>query len=173
MFSTSPIKILTEKLPPADPRFSVTHRQEKIIGFNQAKFTEADGINIGAGGIGGTVAYGLCRKGIGRLRIFDHDVVEHTNLNRQHFFPPDIGENKACCLARNLAPHCHAGTILEGYPMSFEDAVMLGVDLSAAFVVCGVDNAAARVAASCHYRPLGTPVMFIAVDMQAECGHVF
>jgi len=160
-------------LPPPDSRFSVTHRQELISGFSQAKFTAADGIFIGGGGIGGTVAYGVCRKGIGRLRILDHDVVEHTNLNRQLFFPQDIGQNKATSLVRNLAPHCHAGTSLEGYPMSFEDAVALEVDLSAKFVVCGVDNAAARVAASCHYRPLGTPVIFIAVDMLAECGHVF
>ena len=172
MYSISPIKIITEKLPP-DPRFSVTHRQELITGFCQEKLTRAAGTLIGGGGLGGEVGEGLCRKGIGRLRIFDHDVVEHTNLNRQHFFPPDIGENKASSLARNLAPHCHAGTVLEGFPMSFEDAVALGVDMSAAFVVCGVDNAATRVAASRHYQRLGTPVIFIAVDLLAECGHVF
>jgi sulfur-carrier protein adenylyltransferase/sulfurtransferase len=173
MYSTSPIKIVTESLPPPDPRFSVTHRQELITGFCQEKLTQAPGILVGGGGLGGEVGEGLCRKGIGRLRIFDHDVVEYTNLNRQHFFPPDIGENKALSLARNLAPHCHAGTILEGFPMSFEDAVALGVDMSAAFVVCGVDNAASRVVVSRYYHRLGAPVVFIAVDLLAECGHVF
>lgn len=173
MFTTSPVKIVSERHCPSDPRFAVTHRQELIAGFDQARLASAVGILIGAGGIGGEVGEGLCRKGVGHLRIFDHDVVEHTNLNRQHFFPPDIGEPKACCLARNLAPHCHAGTILEGFPMSFEDAVALNVDMSASFVVCGVDNSAARVAVSQHYRRLGTPVIYIAVDMLAECGHVF
>jgi molybdopterin/thiamine biosynthesis adenylyltransferase len=173
MYSTSPVKITTRNLPLPDPRYSVTHRQELISGFCQDKLTSAAGVLIGAGGIGGNIGQGLCRKGIGRLRLFDHDVVEHTNLNRQHFFPPDIGQNKACRLARNLAPHCHAGTILEGWPMSFEDAVAVEADLLADFVVCGVDNAASRVAVSQYYRPLGTPVIYVNVDLQAECGHVF
>ena len=172
MYSTSSIKIITEKLPPPDT-FAVTHRQELIAGFDQARLTGATGILIGAGGIGGEVGEGLCRKGVGRLRIFDHDVVEGTNLNRQHFFRQDIGENKARSLARNLAAHCHAGTTLEGYPFSFEDALALKMDMAATFVVCGVDNSEARVAASEHYRRLAVPVIFIAVDFLAECGHVF
>lgn len=173
MFSTSSVKIVTEKVAPPDQRFAVTHRQELIAGFCQEKLSQASGILVGGGGLGSEVGEGLCRKGIGCLRIFDHDVVEHTNLNRQHFFPSDIGENKSTSLVRNLAPHCHAGTILEGYPMSFEDALALDLDMSAAFVVCGVDNAAARVAVSRYYHRLGVPVVFIAVDLLAECGHVF
>jgi molybdopterin/thiamine biosynthesis adenylyltransferase len=125
MFSTSPVKIITEKLSVTDHRFSVTHRQELIAGFDQAKFTMARVILIGAGGIGSEVGEGLCRKGIGHLAIYDHDVVEHTNLNRQHFFARDIGHNKAVCLARNLALHCHAGTKIEGHPLSFQDVLAL------------------------------------------------
>ena len=173
MSSTLPHKIVTEIVPSPDPRFAVTHRQELIAGFDQARLTSATGVLIGAGGIGGEVGEGLCRKAVGHLRVFDHDVVEHTNLNRQHFFAADIGQNKACCLVRNLAPHCHGGTTLEGYPMSFEDAVALGLDMTATFVVCGVDNSEARVAVSQHYRPLAVPVIFIAVDLLAESGHVF
>jgi len=86
MYSPSPVKFITESVPPPDPRFAVTHRQELITGFSQASLTQASGVLIGAGGIGGEVGEGLCRKGVGHLRIFDHDVVEHTNLNRQHFF---------------------------------------------------------------------------------------
>lgn len=173
MSSKSPIKIVTDPLTPDDPRFAITHRQELIAGFDQAKLSKSAGVIIGAGGLGGEYGEGLCRKGIGHLKFFDHDVVEQTNLNRQHFFPADIGENKAVSLVRNLAPHCHSGTILEGFPWSFEDAVALGTDLSGAFVVCGVDNAATRVAVAEYYRRLATPVMFVAVDLLAECGHVF
>src|SRR5690349_17496888 len=99
MFSISPIKITTERVRSEDTRFSITHRQELISGFNQAKLTSATATLIGAGGIGSEVGEGLCRKGIGHLRIFDHDVVEHTNLNRQHFFKADLGRNKAQQLA--------------------------------------------------------------------------
>jgi molybdopterin/thiamine biosynthesis adenylyltransferase len=173
MYTTSPVKIITNRIVPVDSRYAITHRQELIAGFEQVRLANACGVLIGAGGIGSEVGEGLCRKAVGHLRVFDHDVVEHTNLNRQHFFAPDIGGNKACCLVRNLAPHCHGGTILEGYPMSFEDAVALEMDMSAAFVVCGVDNSEARVAVSKFYRHLAIPVIFIAVDLLAECGHVF
>src|SRR5436309_9699477 len=96
--------VQTKPLPPPDPRFSITHRQELIGGFNQAKLSAASAVLIGAGGIGGEVAEGLCRKGIGCLRVFDHDIVDATNLNRQHFFGADIGFNKAERLVTNLAP---------------------------------------------------------------------
>jgi len=164
---------VTERLASSDSQLPVTHRQELVIGFDQTTLSNAAGVLIGAGGIGSEIGEGLCRKGIGRLCIFDHDIVEHTNLNRQHFFEKDIGENKAKRLAHNLAPHCHAGTILEGYPQSFEDALVLQMDMSATFVICGVDNSKTRVAVSEHYRHLGVPVIFIAVDLLAEAGHVF
>jgi molybdopterin/thiamine biosynthesis adenylyltransferase len=173
MFSTSPLKIITERIVPPDERFSVSHRQELIPGFEQAKLTGASAGLIGAGALGSEVGEGLCRKGIGELSFVDHDVVEHTNLNRQHFFKDDIGQPKAHSLARNLARHCHAGTTLYGHAYSFQDALALNVDLSASVVVCGVDNSEARVAVSRHYRALGVPVIFIALDLLAECGHVF
>ncbi|HEV2453921.1 MAG TPA: ThiF family adenylyltransferase, partial [Verrucomicrobiae bacterium] len=173
MFFTSHYRKTTKRLRQIDPRFAVTHRQELISGFDQARLTAARAVLIGAGGIGGEIGEGLCRKGVGTLRIFDHDVVEHTNLNRQHFFPSDIGRNKACRLARNLSVHCHAGTILEGFPYSFEDALALKMEMSASFVVCGVDNSQARLAVCEYYRRQAIPVVFIAVDLMAESGHVF
>jgi molybdopterin/thiamine biosynthesis adenylyltransferase len=173
MFSTLPVKIVTKVSQSPDPRFAISHRQELIEGFDQRSLSRARGILVGAGGIGSEIGEGLCRKGIGQLRVFDHDVVEHTNLNRQHFFNHNLGENKARCLAENLSAHCHLGTILEGYPLSFEDALALKIEMSATFVVCGIDNNQGRVAVSRYYRTLAIPVVFIAVDLLAECGHVF
>ena len=166
-------KIQTKPVQSSDQRFPITHRQELIGGFNQSKLSSSSGIIIGAGGLGGEVGEGLCRKGIGCLRIFDHDVVDATNLNRQNFFPDDIGRNKAECLVTNLAPHCHAGTKLEGFPLSFQDAIATQTDLLGAFVVCAVDNGSTRVSVSEHYRHNRTPVIFLAVDLHAEAGHVF
>lgn len=39
--------------------------------------------HFGIGGVGGTAALALARMGIGKISIYDFDVVEETNLNRQ------------------------------------------------------------------------------------------
>lgn len=173
MFSKSHLKIVTKPLVAKEPQSAATHRQELIAGFNQARLTKARALIVGGGGIGGEIAEGLCRKGIGYLCILDHDAVELSNLNRQHFFKKDLGNNKAVSLARNLAEHCHAGTILEAFALSFQDALASNIDVTTTFVVCGVDNAEARVAVSKYFRRFGIPAIFIAVDYHAESGYVF
>lgn len=56
----------------------------------------------GAGGLGSNLAVMLCRCGIGSLILVDHDKVEPSNLNRQHFLPGQIGMPKVEALADNL-----------------------------------------------------------------------
>ena len=57
---------------------------------------------IGAGGLGSNVAMMLARSGIRLLTILDHDVVEASNLNRQAFFPEDVGKPKVRALSAYL-----------------------------------------------------------------------
>ncbi len=57
---------------------------------------------IGAGGLGSNCAMMLARTGIGRFVLADHDVVEPSNLNRQHFFPCHVGKYKVDALAEQL-----------------------------------------------------------------------
>ncbi|MDD5697836.1 MAG: ThiF family adenylyltransferase [Victivallaceae bacterium] len=152
---------------------SVTDRQSRLPDFDQQALEKAHIILIGGGGIGSELAEGLVRKGVGRLTVYDHDVVEMSNLNRQHFFKKDIGKNKAVQLVRNISKHATCGTVLNGYACNFQDAVVLEHDLNADIVICGVDNNAARVAVSEYYRKRNIPVIFIAVDYMAENGYVF
>lgn len=56
----------------------------------------------GAGGLGSNVAVILVRSGIRRLRIIDGDTVEPSNLNRQFFWPADVGMPKATALRARL-----------------------------------------------------------------------
>jgi sulfur carrier protein ThiS adenylyltransferase len=56
----------------------------------------------GCGGLGSNAAVALVRAGIGGLVLIDHDVVEASNLNRQHFFLDDIGKPKVEALAVHL-----------------------------------------------------------------------
>ncbi len=48
----------------------------------------------GCGGIGSNVAVLLARAGVGSLILADFDLIEESNLNRQHYFLDDIGKVK-------------------------------------------------------------------------------
>lgn len=57
---------------------------------------------VGAGGLGGPIGHALAAAGV-RLRIFDGDVVEASNLHRQlQFRLRDLGQSKAKALAERL-----------------------------------------------------------------------
>lgn len=56
----------------------------------------------GAGGLGSNCAMLLVRSGIKRLIIVDFDVIEPSNLNRQYYFPEDVGRPKVTALGEHL-----------------------------------------------------------------------
>lgn len=56
----------------------------------------------GCGGLGSNAAVALVRAGVGRLILVDHDVVEPSNLNRQHYYQRDVGRKKVEALADHL-----------------------------------------------------------------------
>lgn len=90
---------------------------------------------IGAGGLGGPVAYALAAAGARRLVLCDDDVVELSNLQRQiHFTTRDVGRRKVEALADEL--------VRRGFPAARIDAVPARFDEgSAARVLDGVDVA--------------------------------
>lgn len=57
----------------------------------------------GLGGLGSAVAIALTRMGIGTLILADFDLVEPSNLNRQHYNIEHIGIAKVDAMARILA----------------------------------------------------------------------
>lgn len=56
----------------------------------------------GAGGLGSNAAFMLARSGIGHLVLADHDTVSLSNLNRQAFWPDDLGQPKVLALRERL-----------------------------------------------------------------------
>jgi len=56
----------------------------------------------GLGGLGSAVAIALARIGIGTLIIADFDLVEPSNLNRQHYFIEHIGMAKTSAMEQLL-----------------------------------------------------------------------
>lgn len=148
-------------------------RQGKIPGFSQQALSAAHVVCVGAGGLISHIAPTLARKGVGKLTTLDDDEVEPSNLNRQRFYPKDLGKSKAFALVENLQAECIFATDLRGYRLRFEAAVGRGVDLSCDVAVCGVDNNPARIAVSRHFRKLGIPIIFAAVSADGDHGYVF
>jgi sulfur carrier protein ThiS adenylyltransferase len=153
----------------------VEDRQARLPGFSQEALTLAKVIMIGAGGLGGEIGEALVRKGVGRLALFDHDYVELSNLNRQLFGKNDLGRPKSHCLSRNLSKLGFLGSVIEGYSLSFQDALKSGVDMAGnvKVVVCGVDNNPCRIAVSSYYQEQKIPVVFTSVSVDASHGYVF
>lgn len=56
----------------------------------------------GAGGLGSNVAMLLARSGLEHFTLIDYDIVEASNLNRQHFWPQHLGKKKVEALKEIL-----------------------------------------------------------------------
>ncbi len=85
---------MTHALREALPRYYAPDDLERI---------ERTRVGIaGAGGIGSNAAFMLVRSGVRRLVLVDDDVVEASNLNRQQYFPVDLGRPKVLALADRL-----------------------------------------------------------------------
>jgi molybdopterin/thiamine biosynthesis adenylyltransferase len=152
---------------------AVDDRQRIVPGYNPEAYPATTITVIGAGGLGGQIAWALVRKGLGMLRVFDMDVVSPSNLLRQFFREEDLYKPKAHRLARNLAKEGFMGTTIQGYSLSFQDALTLGIDLTCSLAVVGVDNNPCRVAASRYYRERSIPCIFTAVSEDTIHGYVF
>ena len=75
----------------------------------QKLFSEASVVICGLGGLGSNVAVSLARAGIGRIHLIDFDRVDISNLNRQQYFPGQLGQYKADALLdtlKKIAPYC-------------------------------------------------------------------
>lgn len=68
----------------------------------QEKFATACVGIAGLGGLGSHVAIFLARLGIGRLVLVDFDVVDKSNLHRQHYTFKDLGKPKTHALVQQL-----------------------------------------------------------------------
>ncbi|MBQ8967840.1 sulfur carrier protein ThiS adenylyltransferase ThiF [Ruminococcus sp.] len=80
----------------------------------QKKFSEAAVAVCGLGGLGSNVAIHLARAGVGRLTLIDFDNVDISNLNRQQYFPDQLGRPKAEALRETIhriAPYCEINAV--------------------------------------------------------------
>ena len=70
----------------------------------QNRLAASTAVIVGCGGLGGYVAEELCRVGVGHLTLFDPDVFDMSNCNRQlNALKSSIGEKKVEITAQRLA----------------------------------------------------------------------
>lgn len=71
--------------------------REQLARLNRARVGIA-----GAGGLGSNAALMLARCGVGSMLLLDCDIVEASNLNRQQYWPRDLGRPKVDALKSRL-----------------------------------------------------------------------
>lgn len=80
-------------------------RTERLIGKGALSFLQTQKVAVfGVGGVGGYVAEGLARAGVGGLALVDRDVVDVSNLNRQIVaLASTVGKSKVDVMKARIA----------------------------------------------------------------------
>jgi adenylyltransferase/sulfurtransferase len=101
---------------------------------------------VGIGGIGNPVATQLTAMGIGKLKIIDRDVVEISNLHRQHLYrEEDIGKVKVEAAAEHLKK-INPEVEIEAVPISVTKYTSNSIVKGADVVIDALDSIDARYA---------------------------
>jgi adenylyltransferase/sulfurtransferase len=117
------------------------------IGFNgMESLRNAKICVVGVGGIGNPVVTQLAAMGVGTLKLVDRDVVEISNLHRQHLYTEDdLGKVKVEAAVDRLRK-INSATNIEAMPVSITkytaDMVIKGSDI----VIDALDSVDARYA---------------------------
>ncbi len=131
------------------------------IGFEgMEKLRSAKVCVVGAGGIGNPVVTQLVGMGVGKLRIVDRDVIEITNLHRQHLYTEeDVGRVKVEAAADRLRK-MNPGVEIEPVPTSVTkytaESIVKGCDI----VIDALDSVDARYALNDACIKLGIPLIY-------------
>jgi molybdopterin-synthase adenylyltransferase len=122
---------------------------------------------IGAGGLGGPVAYALAAAGARRIVLCDHDRVELSNLQRQiQFTTADVGRRKVDALAGELVrrgyPRARIRAVAARFSAHTAADLLDGVDV----LVEGTDDPATKFAANDEAMRRALPFCVGGVERQ-------
>src|SRR5699024_6158358 len=153
----------------SDPDFirvrTARHRRLAEIGDGGAdRLAGARVAVVGAGGLGSTVIPYLAAAGVGRIDVFDDDVVELSNLNRQILHSAEsIGQPKiesAIAAGQRIAPEVE----VVGHQLRLgENFVDVVGAVRPDIVVDGSDSFDTRFIVDAGAAQLGVPVVFGAL----------
>ena len=134
------------------------------IGLNgQRKLKQASVLVAGVGGLGCQLAVQLASMGVGHLRLVDRDIVEMSNLQRQHLYGVDVIGYPKVEAAETRLSKVNPFIKIEALPLAVNDRtagkLMEGVDL----VVDGLDRLTPRLALNRACVDHGIPYIYGAV----------
>jgi molybdopterin/thiamine biosynthesis adenylyltransferase len=125
----------------------------------QLALRDASVLVIGAGALGSPVATYLAGAGVGRLGIADSDVVEISNLHRQHLhFTPDEGQPKVESAAAKLR-FLNPEILVEPYQVRVDETNARGLVEPQDLVVDCSDSFATRYAVNAACCAAGVPLV--------------
>ena len=80
------------------------NRVENLIGGENLQILNTSSVAVfGVGGVGGFICEAIVRSGIGEIAVFDSDVVDETNINRQIIATVDsVGKDKVDVVKERL-----------------------------------------------------------------------
>jgi molybdopterin/thiamine biosynthesis adenylyltransferase len=114
---------------------------KEIGGPGQNKLLNGRVTIVGAGALGGQTALTLAAAGVGHIQIFDDDIVELSNLQRQtQFSVNDVGDSKIDALTRRINA-LNPDVQVQGVKMRWAGE---GTDKDADILIDGTDNFESR-----------------------------
>jgi len=136
------------------------------IGYNgQLKLKKARVCIAGLGGLGSPASLQLAAMGIGHLRLVDRDVVELSNLQRQHLYNVRfLGYPKVEVAAKRLH-ELNPNIEVEPMPLSVNAKTAYEIVKDVDVVVDGLDRMTPRYALNRACQKTGTPYIFAAAIM--------
>jgi adenylyltransferase/sulfurtransferase len=119
---------------------------------------------VGAGGLGGPALYALAAAGVGELVVWDDDVVDLSNLQRQvQFTTADVGRAKVTAVADELVRRGYPRTRVVTRRARFDAGAAAELCAGATVVIDGSDNFATKFAVNDACVGAGVPFAIGAV----------
>ena len=127
-------------------RYSRQIMLEEIGYVGMEKLKDVKICVVGAGGIGNPVVTQLVGMGVGKIRLIDRDVVEISNLHRQHLYSEaDVGKVKVEAALERLHK-MNSGVDIEAIPISVTPFTADNVIKDCNIVIDALDSIDARYA---------------------------
>jgi len=137
------------------------HRTSLLIGReNIDKLKNRRVAVFGIGGVGGHSAEALCRCGIGKIDLYDGDVVDITNINRQLIATHEtLGRSKVDVMRKRLL-EINPDVLIGAYKLFYLPETAGSVDLSAYdYVIDAVDTMTAKLELVSRAAALDIPII--------------